>query len=235
MNSMKVNSNEVQWPGAILFDLDGTLVDSVPDIASAVNLLLGRDGLAPLTEDEVRSMIGNGIKKLVQRAYAARGTDLAGDELERTTDRMMGIYGDWLVVRTALMKGAAEVISVCAAAGVKIAVVTNKPEAFAAEIVTRLGLGDAVAVILGGDSGPKRKPAPDMLVETLARLGADAGDAVMVGDSPADIDAARAVPMASIAVRGGYTNVAPDDLGADLVIDSLEDLPAAIMRLREAA
>lgn len=235
MNSMKVNSNEVQWPEAILFDLDGTLVDSVPDIASAVNLLLGRDGLAPLTEDEVRSMIGNGIKKLVQRAYAARGTDLAGDELERTTDRMMGIYGDWLVVRTALMKGAAEVISVCAAAGVKIAVVTNKPEAFAAEIVTRLGLGDAVAVILGGDSGPKRKPAPDMLVETLARLGADAGDAVMVGDSPADIDAARAVPMASIAVRGGYTNVAPDDLGADLVIDSLEDLPAAIMRLREAA
>jgi phosphoglycolate phosphatase len=223
------------WPQAVLFDLDGTLIDSVPDLASAVNDLLATEARDALTVDEVRTMIGNGIRKLVERAFAARDVELEGGALDEMTDRMMAIYGRCLTVGTTLMPGAFELVTAYAKAGVKIGVVTNKPENFSRSIIEHFGLGPAVHVIVGGDTGPARKPAPDMLLHALEQIGVGAHRALLVGDSPADIDAAKAVPMASIAVRGGYTTVPVDELGADIVIDSLVLVPQAIERLKEPA
>ena len=219
------------WPQAILFDLDGTLIDSVPDIAAAVNQLLATEGVLPLAVDAIRLMIGNGVRKLVEKAFDARDIALEGDALRAMTDRMMGIYGGHLTGATQLMPGARELVTACAGAGVMIGIVTNKPEGFTRTIVDHFGLTSSVRVIVGGDSGTARKPAPDMLLHALEQMKVAPHRSVMVGDSPADIDAARAVPMASIAVRGGYTSMPVEQLGADLVVDGLSEVPQATERL----
>ncbi|WP_346913596.1 phosphoglycolate phosphatase [uncultured Roseibium sp.] len=223
------------WPQAMLFDLDGTLIDSVADIAKSVNILLAKENLATLSVDEVRAMIGNGIAKLVERAFAARGIDLEGDGLIDMTARMMDIYKDHLTEETFLLEGAEDILRAYSAAGIKMAVVTNKPEAFSRRILEHFALGDVVDCVVGGDTGPARKPAPDMLQYAAAEMGWHVSRALMVGDSPADIGAAAAAGMASVAVRGGYTNVPVDELGADVVIDSLRQLPSAIEKLKEPA
>ena len=222
-----------EWPQAILFDLDGTLIDSAPDIAAAVNELLSTDGLPSQSVDAVRGMIGNGVRKLVERAYGRSGKPVEGALLDETTERMMGIYGKHLTRHTTLFPGAKEVVLTYHTTGVKIGVVTNKPEAFTHEILAHFGLDACVDVVVGGDTGPARKPAPDMLEHALNEVGLTASCGLMVGDSPADIGAAKAARMASVAVRGGYTNVPADELGADLVISNLMELPAAIEALKE--
>ncbi|GGE76755.1 phosphoglycolate phosphatase [Stappia taiwanensis] len=218
-------------PRAILFDLDGTLIDSVPDLTTSVNILLEMRGEPPLSTGEVRAMVGNGIAKLVERAFAARGQALAGERLEVEVAAMMEIYGRHLVDKTTLLPGAADILAFCAEHGIAAAVVTNKPEALSRRIVSQFGLDAYVTLILGGDSGPARKPAPDMLLHTASALGLPVSGCVMVGDSPADIDAAKAAVMASVVVRGGYTTIPVEELGADLVIDALPDLPQALTRL----
>lgn len=220
------------WPEALLFDLDGTLIDSVPDITAATNELLAQDSLAPLSINVVRAMIGNGVKKLVERAYAAAQSPVEGEALDAANDRMMTIYGGHLTGQTTLMSGAMEVVAAYHQAGVRIAVVTNKPEGFTHELIKHFGFDTIVDVVVGGDTGPLRKPAPDMLEHALAVMGVTADRAIMVGDSPADIDSAKAAGVSSVAVRGGYTNVPVEELGADILIDCLKDLPQAIAALK---
>ena len=203
------------WPQAMLFDLDGTLIDSVADIATSVNILLAKESLPPLTVDEVRAMIGNGMAKLVERAFKARGIDLEGDRLTDMTARMMDIYKDHLTEETILLDGAEDMLRAYSVAGIRIAVVTNKPEAFSRRILDHFGLGAIVNCVVGGDTGPARKPAPDMLLHAVAEMDLHASRALMVGDSPADIGAAVAAGMVSVAVRGGYTTVPVEELGAD--------------------
>lgn len=221
------------WPEAILFDLDGTLIDSAPDIAVAANELLAEGRLGPLTVGQVRAMVGNGISKLVERAYAACGEPLAGEALDARHARMMAIYAFHLTNLTTLMPGAAEVIPAVRETGAKIAVITNKPEAFSRAILAHFALAPFIDLVVGGDTGPARKPAPDMLLHAITLFGVEPRRALMIGDGPADIDAARDAKVRSLAVSGGYTAVPAEALGADLHIESLADLPAAIARLRE--
>lgn len=220
---------------ALLFDLDGTLVDSVPDIAAATNQLLDSEGHAPLEVDEVRRMIGHGIPKLVERALAARGRVLDAEALAPLVARMNAFYGDNLTGRTTLLPGAVEALEEGARAGLGLAVVTNKPEGFSRTILTHFGLEDLVPVVVGGDTCATRKPAPEMLLHAAAKLGATPATAVMVGDSGADVDSARAAGMKVIVVRGGYGGVSAEDLGADVVIDTLADLFGALERLAQTA
>lgn len=220
---------------ALLFDLDGTLVDSVPDIAAATNQLLDSEGHAPLEVDEVRRMIGHGIPKLVERALAARGRVLDAEALAPLVARMNAFYGDNLTGRTTLLPGAVEALEEGARAGLGLAVVTNKPEGFSRTIVAHFGLEDLVPVVVGGDTCATRKPAPEMLLHAAAKLGATPATAVMVGDSGADVDSARAAGMKVVVVRGGYGGVAAEDLGADMVIDTLADLFGALQRLAQTA
>lgn len=238
---MRVRSHLLQahercgWPALIMFDLDGTLIDSAPDIRAAVNVLLAECGHAALSLPEVRSMIGNGIRKLVERAFAARGEPLAESVLDARAARMMEIYADHLTVETQPMPDALATVASYRAAGVQTAVVTNKPEAFSRAILAALGFGDHIAIVVGGDSCPTRKPEPGMLFHAAEQAAVPVGRCLMVGDSPADIDAARAAGILSVAVRGGYTNVPADDLGASVVIDRLGELPRAIEAIKDLA
>ncbi|HMQ56950.1 MAG TPA: phosphoglycolate phosphatase [Rhizobiaceae bacterium] len=235
MSAAPQGENRCGWPQAVLFDLDGTLIDSAPDIAAAVNELLAAHGLPAQSLDAVRAMIGNGVRKLVERAFAAAGAPLEEAALEARHEEMMAIYGRHLVNLTVMLPGATEIVTAYHRARVKTGVVTNKPEGFTRTILDHFGLSGSVDVVVGGDTGPARKPAPDMLLHALSQVGLHPGRSLMVGDSAADVGAARAAGMAVIVVRGGYTATPADELGADLVIDTLAQLPQAIERLKEPA
>ncbi|MER9123037.1 phosphoglycolate phosphatase [Mesorhizobium sp. M0959] len=222
-------------PKVILFDLDGTLVDSAPDIAAAVNeLLAGRD-LPPLRLDQVKAMIGGGIRKLVDRAFAASGTPLLGSALDEANRVMAPIYRRHLTGRTRLMPGVREVLTHLHLSGIAMAVVTNKPQLAAREILLHFRLTEYLGAIIGGDAVTYLKPAPDALLLALDLLQVEPRDTLMVGDSSADVAAARAAGMAVILLRGGYSQIPVEELGADLVCDSLFDLPSAMLRLQDAA
>lgn len=208
----------------VIFDLDGTLIDSAADLRGSINIVLVRHGLAELSLPQVVSMIGHGVRKLVERAFAASGKPLQGEALDAAYDEMVGVYESRLTELTTLMPGADAAVQTLHSADVRLGVVTNKPHAATETILAHFGLLEPMLIVIGGDSGLPCKPAPDMLSVALYKLGLDPDDAVMVGDSPADIDCARAAGVRSIAVRGGYTQKPADELGADLVIGSLSEL-----------
>lgn len=233
MSAADLNGRD--WPKAILFDLDGTLIDSVPDIAAAVNELLPLYGLEAVSVDQVRKMVGEGVRKLVERAFAARDVALDKGELDERYERMMTIYGKHLTGRTELLDGAEKILVDYHCEGVKLAVVTNKPEGFSRTILDHFGLSGMIGAVVGGDTCPDRKPEPGMLYHTADILGVNKDDCLMVGDSPADIEAARNAGMKSVVVRGGYSRLPIEQLGADQVIDTLAELPAAIAAMKAPA
>jgi phosphoglycolate phosphatase len=223
------------FPKAIIFDLDGTLVDSAPDIGAAVNELLATRHLPPLSLAQAKSMIGHGVKKLVERAFTASGMPLYGAALEQANRDMAPIYRRHLTKLTTLMPGAKETVAHFHVAGVALGVATNKPQLATREVLLHFGFTDQLGAIVGGDAVSHQKPAPDSLFLALERLRVEPADALMVGDSSADVGAARAAGMAVVLVRGGYTQVPVEELGADMVCDSLLDLPTALQGLRSAA
>jgi phosphoglycolate phosphatase len=223
------------WPLAVFFDLDGTLIDSVGDLAEALNVLLAKDGLGPLTVPAVRNLVGNGIRRLVERGFVDCGMPFEGPALDTRYAAMMEIYGRGLTNHTTLMPGAEAALGLCRRKGARVAVITNKPETFSRQILAHFGLSPLVELVIGGDTGPARKPAPDMLRHAAFRFGVEPGNALMIGDGPADIDAAKAAGVPSIAVEGGYTTVPVSKLGATRVIPSLADLAAAVAALKVAS
>jgi phosphoglycolate phosphatase len=222
-------------PKAILFDLDGTLVDSAPDIAAAVNELLATRGLPPLSLSDIKSMIGDGVRKLIERAFAASGTPLSATELDQAHETMKPIYLRHVTDLATLMPGVRETLAHFHMAGIAMGVVTNKPQLAARQVLLHFGLTEFFGVIVGGDAVSHQKPAPDGLLMALDRLHAVPGDALMVGDSIADAGAARGAGMSVALVRGGYTQVPLEEIGADLVCDSMLELPAALQELSTAA
>jgi len=223
------------WPKAILFDLDGTLVDSVPDLAGALNALLEEEGLAAIPEEEVRGMVGNGVEKLVERGFAAHGREVAGDELASMTKLFMSLYEPRATLRTRLYAGVAATLQSLRSEGVSLAVLTNKPSEPTRLILEGLRVADCFRTVVAGDSGLPKKPDPAVIHAALEALGASAEEALMVGDSPADVGAARAAGIPVIVVSYGYTKVPAEELGADHVVDSLTEIAAAIRVMRQAA
>ncbi|MFI0848640.1 phosphoglycolate phosphatase [Mesorhizobium sp. IMUNJ 23232] len=221
----------IRMPKAILFDLDGTLVDSAPDIAAAVNELLAASHLPPLLVVQVTAMIGGGVRKLVERAFAASGAPLLGAALDQAERDMAPIYLRHLTQLTRLLPGAREAIVHFHGARIPMAVATNKPQVAARTILLHFGLFERLGALVGGDAVTAKKPAPDALLLALERLGVGPQDALMVGDSISDVRAARAAGMPVALIRGGYTETPVEQLGADLVCGSLFDLPAALSRL----
>lgn len=209
---------------AVFFDLDGTLVDSAPDIAVATNRLMSAYGLTPHPLQAVRAMIGNGMAALVERAFAAHGVMLSLRDFRERHEKMIDFYADTLTCLTTLMPGAAEALVSVRQAGLRTGVVTNKPEGFSQVILSRFNLLAELDFVIGGDSGYPRKPAPDMLLAACERSECMPMEALMVGDGPVDAASARAAGMAYVIVRGGYCGVDPGTLGVDSVLDSLEQL-----------
>ncbi len=184
---------------ALLFDLDGTLVDSGDDIAAAVNHVLGQDRLPAVSREQMLDMLGDGAPVLVERAYAHHGAERPADAVER----FRAHYRRHCLDSTRLYPGIMELLRLLAPRR-SIAVATNKPTAFARQIVAGLGLGSVVDTVVGPECSALPKPDPGMLLAALDDLGHEPGDALMIGDSPSDIEAGRRAGSATIAVLWGY-------------------------------
>ena len=204
----------------ILFDLDGTLIDSVPDLADAINAMLVRLGRRTFAEATVRNWVGNGAQMLVKRALLGR-RDIEKQEIDPTLFEtalhyFFDAYGQCVTGRTRPYEGVKETLAWLHSKKYKMAIVTNKPERFTYPILEAFGFARYFDAVIGGDTLSVKKPDPAPLQEVLTRLGADKAQAVMVGDSKNDILAAKALGIASIAVSYGYnydepvTRYAPD-------------------------
>ncbi|BAU58503.1 phosphoglycolate phosphatase [Halorhodospira halochloris] len=214
-------------PQAFLFDLDGTLVDSAPDLCFAVNSMLRERGSDPVELAALRNWVGNGARRLIARALTATmDDDPPAQEWDSALERFYELYAERLYVDSQPYPGAIEAVRALHGMGVAVAVVTNKPYRFAQPIIEHMGLGQAIKVVVGGDCAPARKPDPQPLHLAASRLGVDIDQTVMVGDSATDVAAARAAGVPVICVSYGYRRgIAVEQLGADMVLDNLRELP----------
>jgi phosphoglycolate phosphatase len=198
------------YPRAILFDLDGTLIDSVPDLAAAIDQMLEALHCVPAGEANVRCWVGNGAKKLVQRAlhYAQNecAAILSAQQLISAYPLFIEYYAQFASHKTQVYAGVKETLTYFKNKGVLLAVVTNKPQQFTPEILERLGLADFFQLIVCGDTLPTQKPHPEPLLYVANAWGLSVDDCVMVGDSVNDIAAANAASMRSVCVSYGYNH-----------------------------
>lgn len=213
-----------------IFDLDGTLVDSLPDLLRALNRLLAENGRRALVAGEVRMMVGDGVHKLVERGFDATG-ESAGARLDGLAARFVELYEGHTIDHSRPFPGAEQALAALLEQGWGLAVCTNKPYQASVEMLDGLGLSRYLKVVTGGDSTPYKKPDPRHILATVEALGATPAQAVFVGDSPNDAEAARAAGLPLVLVTFGYTRVPVAELGADALVDNLADLPALLQRL----
>ena len=218
-------------PPVLLCDLDGTLVDSLPDLAAAIAELLDAEGRPGLSHEAVAAMVGDGVPKLIERALAATGGVPPAAGLAAVVARYMPLYEARLTELTRPYPGAVETLKALNTAGWRLAVCTNKPEAPSRAILAGLGFGGLFEAVSGGDSLAVKKPDPGHVLGLLAGLGTGPGAAVMLGDSANDVQAAQAAGLPAIAIAHGYGGTPARELGADRVIESFAELPAALATL----
>ena len=215
-------------PPIAVFDLDGTLAETAGDIVATLNVILTREGLRELPLEEARDLIGAGAKALVQRGFSASGQPLPPETLDRLFDDFLVHYGQNLCTHSHLYPGVAAALDRLSARGYRVAVCTNKTESLAVDLLGLLGIADRFSAICGRDTFPYFKPDPRHITLTIEQAGGDPARAVMVGDSRADIDAAKAAGIPVIGVTFGYTDVPVATLGADRVISHFDDLVGAV-------
>ena len=215
----------------IVFDLDGTLIDTAPDLVGALNFLLAREGIAPRPLAEVRGMIGQGARALIARGFAAAGAPLDETRLSALFVDFIAHYLAHIADESRPFPGVVAAMDTLAAQGARLAVCTNKRTDLSVALLDALGLTHRFAAIVGADAAPAPKPAAAHLTATLGRAGGTAARAVMVGDSASDAGAARAAAVPLVLVSFGYTETPATELGADVLIDHFDDLPDACRRL----
>ncbi|RCK53651.1 phosphoglycolate phosphatase [Thalassospira profundimaris] len=218
----------------ILFDLDGTLIDGVDDLVMAMNQLLAQHALPGLTRAELEPMLGDGARMLTKRAFAARNQSLAGDALEAAYNKFVSLYEATAYRDTYLYQDAEATLRQLHQEGWKIGLASNKPTKPCREILSILRIDDLFGVIAGGDATDVRKPDGGHLAFSLDKMGYNAarGDfAVMVGDHANDINAARAINIAAIAVAFEVDDSKAHSLGADAVLTRFSQLPDALKKI----
>ncbi len=215
-------------PKAVVFDLDGTLVDTAPDLCGALNHVLDSEGRRHVSPDELRHMVGHGARALLVRGMAETGNPATHEDLDRLLPLFLEYYGAHVADRSQPFEGVENLLKELEDRNVRIGICTNKPESLAINLLDALGLSRYFGAVVGGDSLPVRKPDPATFKETLARLGAADGPALMVGDSRTDVETARAAGVPVICVSFGYTDVAVETLYPDIVIDHYRDFGEAV-------
>lgn len=212
----------------IAFDLDGTLIDSVPDLAHAIDLMLEDERLSALGEARVRDFVGNGSRVLVERALEAHGRKIDDiDMVERTHHAFLAHYAADPSSRTRLYPGVRECLDGLCRAGVSLVLITNKPEAFIEPLLAHFSLAEHFVLALGGDSLSTCKPDPAPLLFAAERLGVSPNQALMVGDSRHDIAAGKAAGFRTLAVPYGYNHGDPISASQpDYLVESLDALVA---------
>ncbi|HJN04676.1 MAG TPA: HAD family hydrolase [Alphaproteobacteria bacterium] len=222
-------------PDTVIFDLDGTLVDSAPDLAAATAFVMTGRGLAAPRTSEIRNFVGGGAHKMLERAFEDAGATITEKEFETAHAEFLDYYAAHLVERTRPFPSAREALTVLRQRGEALGVCTNKYESYSVDILQALELDTCFGAVLGGDSLKVRKPDGGHILGVVERLGGDPARAVMVGDSAADVNAAHDAGVPVIAVSFGYTPVPASQLGADRVIDSFAELVAAVDSVRAGA
>ena len=215
-------------PPTVVFDLDGTLVDSAPDLTGALNALLAEQGLAPLALESVRNMVGEGAVRMIERGLAAAGLELHDGLSEGLRDRFLHHYRACMTERTRPFPGAVAALEHLHAGGSPLAVCTNKRMDLTAPLLEGLGLDRFFGAVIAGDSLDVGKPDPAPLRAAIERAGGQHENAAMVGDSDIDVATARAAGVPVVVVAFGYTRIPPDELGADGVIDHFDQLADAL-------
>jgi phosphoglycolate phosphatase len=215
----------------VVFDLDGTLVDSAPDLVATLNVIFGRNGLPPVAYDAARNMVGGGARAMIGRGLAAEGRTLGEAEVDRLVRDFIDYYGAHIADHSRPFPGLEAALDELAAAGCRLAVCTNKLEWLSLRLLDAFALSKRFVAICGADTFGLRKPDPELLRLTLARAGGSPDRAVMVGDSLSDIATARAAGVPVVAVDYGYTETPVGELGPDRVIGALPELPAAVFDL----
>ncbi|HYD31844.1 MAG TPA: phosphoglycolate phosphatase [Azospirillaceae bacterium] len=217
---------------SIVFDLDGTLIDSVGDISLGINRVLAEEGLPTLSVKTVRTLVGDGATTLVRDAFVTAGRPLGEpDGVKAMTRRYLDHYAEQDVDPGCLYPGVVETLAMLDGEGFSLALCTNKAERITLPLLEELGLARHFDAVVGGDTLASRKPSPEPLLFALQRIGGRPDAAVMVGDNRNDVAAARGAGMPVVAVSYGYPRMAVEALGADRVIDRFADLPAALDKL----
>lgn len=217
-------------PSLILFDLDGTLVDSAPDLSAAIDKMLLALKRPPAGEAKVRGWIGHGVPMLVKRALTgAMWPEIEPVDFRRGLELYMNFYGEEMAERTTLYPGVSCCLEKLKSFDLPMACVTNKHSTFTRSLLQKMGILDYFRLVVSGDEVPKPKPDPAALLWVASRLGIDPGATLMVGDSPADALSAKAAGMMLALVSYGYHGEkAPQDWDPDLLLETLSALPPKI-------
>lgn len=224
--------NSAPLDGAVIaFDLDGTLVDTAPDLVGTLNLLLQEEGLAPLPLDEARPFIGRGAKWLIERGFQAADAMLAPERVPGLFDRFIAHYLAHIADESRPFPGVATALADMKTAGAKLAVCTNKRTDLSEALLDALDLRSLFSAVVGADAAPAAKPDPRHLQTAVAAAGGVIERALLVGDAATDAGAARAAGTPLVLVSFGYTEVPAKDLAPDVLIDHFDELPEACMRL----
>ncbi|TAJ33186.1 MAG: HAD family hydrolase [Reyranella sp.] len=218
----------------VVYDLDGTLIDSAKDMQLAVSNVLADHGLPAVTEDDLRDFMGQGSKVTMGKAFSKYGRTLDDTTLTAVTAEFVRYYEADPISHTTAFVGVPEVVARFHRMGLKQGVCTNKFEKPSRIILEHLKLMPPISDVAGADSFPVRKPDPRHILMLIERMGGDPRRAVMIGDSTHDAEAARAAGIPSVLVSWGYTSKPASELGADAVIDRFDALPAALEKLAAA-
>ncbi|MEH2545896.1 phosphoglycolate phosphatase [Bradyrhizobium sp. AZCC 2262] len=218
-------------PRTVVFDLDGTLVDTAPDLIAALNYVLDREGLPPVPLKSARNMIGAGARKLLERGLELEGRFMSVADIDRLTKDFIDFYATHIAVESRPFEGLEAALDDLKARGCRFAVCTNKLEWLSKRLLDQLGLSGRFAAICGADTFGVAKPDPIILQQTVARAGGDMAATIMVGDAGPDVGVARRAGIPVIGVEFGYTDVPIAELKPDRLIGHMRDLPAAVESL----
>jgi phosphoglycolate phosphatase len=218
----------------IAFDLDGTLVDTAPDLIGTLNHVLAEEGLPALPLDQARAYIGHGARHLLQLGFQAAGQTLHPNRLQALFERFIPHYRGRIAEESRPFPGCEAALDALIAGGATLCVCTNKPTDLSEALLDALGLGPRFAAIVGPDRAPAPKPDAAHLQAAVAAAGGDMARAILVGDSGTDAGAARAAGAGLILVDFGYTEIPVADLSPDAVISHFDELPDTCLRLLAA-